>query len=67
MNRLTNKSGALTDAHDTVRPAIVQAFIHALASALSKLGLLRDDADYHLLRGGMVIMFFFFGYQKWFA
>jgi len=31
------------------------------------LGLLRDDAEYHLLRAAMVIIFFFFGYQKWFA
>ena len=33
---------------------------------LAKLGLLRHDADYHLLRTAMVIIFFFFGYQKWF-
>jgi uncharacterized membrane protein YkgB len=38
-----------------------------LATVLAKLGLLRHDADYHLLRAVMVIMFFFFGYQKWFA
>ncbi len=38
-----------------------------LAYALAKLGLLRDDADYHLLSAAMVIIFFFFGYQKWFA
>jgi uncharacterized membrane protein YkgB len=38
-----------------------------LAYALAKLGLLRDDADYHLLRAAMVIIFFSFGYQKWFA
>src|SRR5208337_5696452 len=34
---------------------------------LARLGLLRDDAEYHLLRASMVIIFFFFGYQKWFA
>jgi len=28
--------------------------------------LLRDDLDYHLVRAAMVIVFFFFGYQKWF-
>jgi uncharacterized membrane protein YkgB len=38
-----------------------------LINALSKSGLLRKDLDYHLVRASMVIMFFFFGYQKWFA
>jgi uncharacterized membrane protein YkgB len=28
-------------------------------------GLLTEDLDYHLVRASMVIMFFFFGYQKW--
>src|SRR5215469_222614 len=26
----------------------------------------RSDLDYHLVRGAMVIIFLFFGYQKWF-
>lgn len=34
--------------------------------ALIKLGILRNDFDYHLLRASMVIIFLFFGYQKWF-
>src|ERR671922_467397 len=37
-----------------------------LTNVLTKLGLLRDDLDYRLLRGSMVIIFLFFGYQKWF-
>ena len=41
--------------------------MNALINALSKSGLLRKDLDYHLVRASMVIMFFFFGYQKWFA
>src|SRR6266481_4950226 len=28
---------------------------------------LRGDLDYHVLRGAMLIIFFLFGYQKWFA
>ena len=28
--------------------------------------LLAGDLDYHIVRASMVIMFFFFGYQKWF-
>jgi uncharacterized membrane protein YkgB len=33
---------------------------------LVKLGVLKDDLEYHLIRASMVIIFFFFGYQKWF-
>jgi len=34
--------------------------------ALVKLGILKNNLDYHLLRASMVIIFLFFGYQKWF-
>ena len=37
-----------------------------LVRALIKLGILKKDLDYHLLRASMVIIFLFFGYQKWF-
>src|SRR3989454_5276964 len=37
-----------------------------LINALIKLGLLKDDLDYHLIRASMVVLFLFFGYQKWF-
>jgi uncharacterized membrane protein YkgB len=33
---------------------------------LIKLGILNDDFDYHFIRASMVIIFLFFGYQKWF-
>lgn len=33
---------------------------------LIKLGILRDDIDYHVVRASMVIIFLFVGYQKWF-
>jgi uncharacterized membrane protein YkgB len=32
---------------------------------LNKYGLLESDLDYHVIRASMVIMFLFFGYQKW--
>ena len=41
--------------------------IDLLANVLTRLGLLKEDAEYHLLRASMVVIFFFFGYQKWFA
>ena len=40
--------------------------MNSLINVLTKLGLLKDDLDYHLIRASMVILFLFFGYQKWF-
>ena len=40
--------------------------MNALVNVLIKLGLLKGDLEYHLIRGSMVILFLFFGYQKWF-
>jgi uncharacterized membrane protein YkgB len=37
-----------------------------ITSLLLRMGVLRDDLDYHLIRASMVIIFLFFGYQKWF-
>ena len=34
--------------------------------ALAKSGFLKSDLHYHLIRASMVIVFLFFGYQKWF-
>src|SRR5712692_5570236 len=31
-----------------------------------RLGILKEDLDYHFIRASMVIIYFFFGYQKWF-
>jgi uncharacterized membrane protein YkgB len=33
---------------------------------LIRMGLLKEDLDYHFIRVSMVIIYFFFGYQKWF-
>jgi uncharacterized membrane protein YkgB len=37
-----------------------------LIKLLTRFGLLRDDLDYHIVRTSMVLIFLFFGYQKWF-
>ncbi len=37
-----------------------------VTNILVKLGILREDLDYHFVRASMVIIFLFFGYQKWF-
>jgi uncharacterized membrane protein YkgB len=49
-------------------PAVVfSELMNLLIKILTKLGLLRKDLDYHLVRASMVIIYFFFGYQKWFS
>jgi uncharacterized membrane protein YkgB len=40
--------------------------MNTLVKALSRSGLLKEDLDYHLVRASMVLIFAFFGYQKWF-
>jgi uncharacterized membrane protein YkgB len=37
-----------------------------LVKVMARFGLLKNDLDYHLIRASMVIIFLFFGYQKWF-
>jgi len=44
---------------------LINAARNPLVSILHRSGLLESDLDYHLVRASMVIMFFFFGYQKW--
>jgi uncharacterized membrane protein YkgB len=40
--------------------------MNSLIRRLSKTGLFKGDVDNHLVRASMVIIYFFFGYQKWF-
>ncbi len=44
----------------------MNALIILLAKVLTRLGLLKQDLDYHLLRASMVLIFLIFGYSKWF-
>ena len=37
-----------------------------LINFLAKSDIFKSDLDYHLIRASMVIIFLFFGYQKWF-
>ena len=41
--------------------------MHAFVKIAERAGLLGADVDYKLVRASMVIVFFFFGYQKWFG
>ena len=40
--------------------------MNLIISILIKLGILKKDMDYYFARASMVVIFFFFGYQKWF-
>ena len=67
MDRLVNKTVSIDGVGSTAAQPVLRRSIDSLASVLARLGLLREDAEYHLLRASMVVIFFFFGYQKWFA
>ena len=47
--------------------AVFSELMNLLIKILTKFGLLKKDLDYHLVRTSMVIIYFFFGYQKWFS
>ena len=69
-NSYSDKVGlAPADASGTGKtPALTfNAIMNLLIKVLIRLGLLKKDLDYHLVRASMVIIYFFFGYQKWFA
>src|SRR5580693_2141499 len=40
--------------------------MNLITGILIRLGILKEDLDYHFARASMVIIFLFFGYQKWF-
>ena len=67
MNQLTTKFDATTGESNGTQPPASRSLMDSLARVLIRLGILTEDLDYHLIRASMVIIFFFFGYQKWFA
>src|SRR5712671_8004697 len=67
MNRIMNKAVSVTGAGSIVGRAAARDLMNSLIKVLIKFGILTEDLDYHLIRASMVIIFFFFGYQKWWA
>jgi uncharacterized membrane protein YkgB len=63
----TNKA-AVTAGEIPGKPvvAIFDELMNMLIRIFTKFGLLTKDLDYHAVRASMVIIYFFFGYQKWF-
>jgi uncharacterized membrane protein YkgB len=45
---------------------LANATLNPFVGRLRRSGLLAEDLDYHVIRASMVIIFLFFGYQKWF-
>jgi uncharacterized membrane protein YkgB len=67
-NSYTNKIGlAPADTAAKSPGTVFSEVMDLLIKGLTKLGLLRKDLDYHVVRASMVIIYFFFGYQKWFS
>jgi uncharacterized membrane protein YkgB len=62
----------VTASFDSPRPtsagggAFLNTPVELIANVLTRLGLLRKDLDYHLIRASMVLIFLLFGYTKWF-
>jgi uncharacterized membrane protein YkgB len=46
---------------------LINTTLNPFVGTLRRSGLLAEDLDYHVIRASMVIVFLFFGYQKWFA
>ena len=67
MNQLTDKTVSFTTASSTDGRGADRDLMNFLERALIKLGIRNEDFGYHLIRASMVIIFFFFGYRKWFA
>ena len=67
MNQLTTKFDATMGESKSTRLPASRSLMDRLAGVLVRLGILTEDLDYHLIRASMVIIFLFFGYQKWWA
>jgi len=66
MSQFTTKFDTTTGGSNGTRLPAPPSLMDLLARVLVRLGILSGDLDYHLLRASMVIIFLFFGYQKWF-
>ena len=63
----TNVTASVSGSRQTTAPGGALSIpVGLIAILLARLGLLRKDLDYHLIRAAMVLTFLMFGYQKWF-
>jgi len=66
MSQFTNKVDVITGGSSSIGLAATRRLMDLLINTLIKFGILKEDFDYHLIRASMVVIFLFFGYQKWF-
>jgi uncharacterized membrane protein YkgB len=67
MSQLTHKFGSMTGDSNAIRVPSAGSVMDPFIKVLINLGILKEDLAYHLIRAAMVIIFLFFGYQKWWA
>ena len=65
MDQFTNHFDVITGDSNGSERTTARGLMNPLIDVLIKLGILKEDLDYHLIRASMVIIFLFFGYQKW--
>jgi uncharacterized membrane protein YkgB len=65
MNKFTNKADVITGDGSGADLGAAGGLMNSLVKMLIKFGILKEDLDYHLIRASMVVIFLFFGYQKW--
>src|SRR6266700_2142560 len=66
MSQFTTKFDIAASDNNGTRSPVASSLADSLVRVLARLGVLAEDLDYHLIRASMVIIFLFFGYQKWF-
>src|SRR5712691_196272 len=66
MDQFTNHFDVSTGDSNGSERTTARGLMNPLIDVLIKIGILKNDLDYHLIRASMVIIFLFFGYQKWF-
>jgi uncharacterized membrane protein YkgB len=64
MDPFTNQVDVITG-NSSGSERTARGLMNPLVNVFIKLGILKEDLDYHLIRASMVIIFLFFGYQKW--
>jgi short-subunit dehydrogenase involved in D-alanine esterification of teichoic acids len=66
MSQFTNKADVITGGSSGIGRAAAREPMNSLLNILIKCGILKEDLDYHLICASIIIIFLFFGYQKWF-
>ena len=65
MNQVTRNVDVIPGDSAPTRLASARSLMNSLIRMLIKLGILKEDLDYNLVRASIIIIFLFFGYQKW--